>query len=190
MGTAMTSMGRALAKVALGSSAVAFVSGAAIYAAAPHPPRTPHRVSDRGELEALAGGPCRGRVAPPGLPAAVVKDRSIDYDLGFGMADAPRGVHYDGRGANRASNRACPTPTPGYRQLRFEPSRQTDHAEHDGHAQHRAKPRISHLRNRGWAAAIRAAARNLASSWGSWKRWGCEGHATSSAMTRMGTTHA
>ena len=82
---------RGLARVGLGACATVMIGGAAIYLAAPHPPRTPRRVGSVAELEAYL----RRLVAtggPPGLSVAVVKDGAVVYDRAFGMADGPRSI--------------------------------------------------------------------------------------------------
>lgn len=60
----------------------------ALYAFAPHAPKTPERVEDVVELEAyLKRLVDSGN--PPGLSLVVVKDGNIVYNNAFGVADGP-----------------------------------------------------------------------------------------------------
>jgi D-alanyl-D-alanine carboxypeptidase len=65
------------------------IGGGVLYACAPHPPRTPARVTSIDELEQfltqlVAAG------NPPGLSVVVVKGGKLVYNQAFGLADGPR----------------------------------------------------------------------------------------------------
>jgi CubicO group peptidase (beta-lactamase class C family) len=66
----------------------------ALYAFAPHAPKTPERVEDIAELESyLKRLVDSGN--PPGLSLVVVKDEDIVYNNAFGTADGPGGIKTD-----------------------------------------------------------------------------------------------
>jgi len=69
---------------------VLFVS-AALYAFAPHPPSTPGKVNNVGELESYLSQ-LADSGNPPGLSVIVVKDEQILYNNAFGYADKPHGI--------------------------------------------------------------------------------------------------
>lgn len=68
---------------------IGLVTGGVLYAAAPHPPKTPTDPTPIAELETfltqlVASG------NPPGLSIVVVKDGEIVYNRAFGLADGPK----------------------------------------------------------------------------------------------------
>ncbi|HTP01735.1 MAG TPA: serine hydrolase domain-containing protein [Anaerolineales bacterium] len=61
------------------------------FAFAPHPPKTPARAANAGELESDLERLVASR-NPPGISVVVVKDGKIIYDRAFGYADRPRKI--------------------------------------------------------------------------------------------------
>jgi CubicO group peptidase (beta-lactamase class C family) len=70
---------------------IGLVTGGVLYAAAPHPPKTPTAATNITELETFLTQLVASH-NPPGLSIVVVKDGKLVYNRAFGLADGPKQI--------------------------------------------------------------------------------------------------